>query len=129
MAAVQISIMLVDDDEAIRESLGAFFEDEGFIVSYAASGEEALGLIATQKPAVCMTDMGLDGMQGDTFILEAHSISPVTRYLVYSGLPYTPSAELQAVGITSDNVLVKPVTDFAAMLDRIYALAAPENKQ
>lgn len=127
MATEQISILLVDDDEAIRESLGAFFEDEGFAVSYAASGEEALTQITTLQPTLCMTDMGLDGMQGDTFILKAHAVSPTTRYLVYSGLPYTPSAELQALGMTTADVLVKPVTDFTGMLDRIYSLAAPEN--
>jgi hypothetical protein len=78
---------------------------------------------------VCMTDMGLDDMQGDTFILKAHAVSPATRYLVHSGLPYTPSVELQALGMTVADVLLKPIHDFTGMLDRIHALVAPENVQ
>ena len=39
---MQASILIVDDEEGIRESLGALLRDEGYDVDAVASGEECL---------------------------------------------------------------------------------------
>lgn len=45
-------IMIVDDEPAIRESLQGLFEDEGYLVSCAPSGEEAVARFRNNRPIV-----------------------------------------------------------------------------
>jgi DNA-binding NarL/FixJ family response regulator len=58
------SILLVDDDEGMRALLGNVFSAAGFTVLTAASGEEALELAATGKPALVVLDVSLPGCSG-----------------------------------------------------------------
>ncbi|MDZ7392775.1 MAG: response regulator [candidate division KSB1 bacterium] len=62
------SILLVDDEAIVRESLSAWLEDEGFVVYAAGSGEEALGLLAKAKPDVAVIDIKMPGMDGLTLL-------------------------------------------------------------
>ncbi len=57
-------ILVVDDEMGIRETLTGILEDEGFEVSTAPSGEEALELVAKQAPDLVMLDVWLPGMDG-----------------------------------------------------------------
>ena len=42
---IEFAVMVVDDEEGIRESLSGIFEDEGYAVLTASSGEEALNIL------------------------------------------------------------------------------------
>ena len=53
------SLLLVDDEPGILESLGEFFLGEGYHVSLAAGEEEALELYRAQRPAVVVSDLNL----------------------------------------------------------------------
>ena len=57
-------ILVVDDEMGIREALTGILEDEGFEVSTAPSGEEALELVAKHAPDLIMLDVWLPGMDG-----------------------------------------------------------------
>ncbi len=61
----QVSILVVDDDDAVREMLAETLQDFGYAVVQAASGEEALPLIA-EDPGIDMliTDIRMPGMSG-----------------------------------------------------------------
>ena len=50
-------ILIVDDEEGIRESLSGIFEDEGYEVVTAASGEEALDIIKENMPYILLLDV------------------------------------------------------------------------
>lgn len=118
-----ISILLVDDDEMIRDCIGAYLEDEGFTVRHAASGEEALKSIALINPAVCISDMRMRGMDGETFILRAHQICPAAGYLLHTGMACRLSDELRAIGMTPADVLLKPILELSELTRRIVAIA------
>lgn len=120
----QINVLVVDDEELILECLSIFFEDEGFTVHTAASAEEALKLVTSNRPHVCITDMGLDGINGDEFILKAHAASPETMFLMHTGTSFDLTDELRAIGMTTEDILIKPVIDFALFSNRIRAHAA-----
>jgi DNA-binding response OmpR family regulator len=57
-------ILLVEDDEHIRTSLRLAFEDEGYEVGEAASGEEALESIGQEPADVVLLDLMLPGIDG-----------------------------------------------------------------
>jgi DNA-binding response OmpR family regulator len=124
MIPSDISILLVDDDEMIRDCVMAYLDDEGFNVFGAASGEEALAEIARISPVVCISDMRLPGMNGEAFIIKAQVESPATTYLLHTGMMYILSDELRAIGMTPDDVLLKPIHDLSKLVERIRLCAA-----
>ncbi|MDO9309392.1 MAG: response regulator [Deltaproteobacteria bacterium] len=120
----EISILLVDDDEMIRNCICAFLEDEGFMVHQASSGEEALDSIVAINPTVCISDMRLAGMDGETFIRRAYLLCPSTAYLLHTGMDYPLSDELRAIGMTSADVLQKPIHELSTLTRRIAIIAS-----
>ncbi len=58
------SVLLVEDDEHIRQALGLALGDEGFAVTDAVSGEQALDLLAVTEPDVVLLDLMLPGVDG-----------------------------------------------------------------
>ena len=63
---MQNSILIVDDEPGIRDSVRAVLEDEGFDVSTAASGEACLDLVQKNNFACILLDIwlgkGVDGL-------------------------------------------------------------------
>ena len=118
-----ISVLLVDDNDMIRECVTAYLEDEGFMVHSCVTAEEGLELIAAIRPAVCISDMRLPGMNGENFILKAHALCPATGYLLHTGVLYTLSDELRAIGMIDGDVLLKPIHDLSRLVKKITHLA------
>jgi two-component system nitrogen regulation response regulator NtrX len=58
------TILLIDDESAIRESLSGILEDEGFQPVTASSAEEGLSLLADQDIHLILLDIWLPGMDG-----------------------------------------------------------------
>ncbi len=119
-----IRVLLVDDNDMIRESVTAYLEDEGFTVHSFATAEQALKSIVTNCPVVCISDMRLPGMSGEEFILKAHTLCPVAGYLLHTGMLYTLSNELRAIGMTDGDVLSKPIHNLSTLVKKIKHMAA-----
>lgn len=64
MAAEQPSVLVVEDEPAQREVLAYNLEAEGFRVAMAANGEEALLLVAEDKPDIIVLDWMLPNVSG-----------------------------------------------------------------
>uniref|UniRef100_UPI00405776A5 sigma-54-dependent transcriptional regulator n=1 Tax=Candidatus Electronema sp. TaxID=2698783 RepID=UPI00405776A5 len=58
------TILIIDDESAIRESLSGILEDEGFQPIAAASAEEGLNLLARRDVDLILLDIWLPGMDG-----------------------------------------------------------------
>lgn len=128
MTGEAISVLLVDDDDMIRDCVTAYLEDEGFTVSGAVSGEDALALCAPLRPVVCISDMRLPGMDGEAFIVAAHALSPATRFFIHTGMLYSLSDELRGIGLTADDVLLKPIHDLSKLVAKIRSIAMTERR-
>ena len=61
------TILLVEDDESIREFISAFFEDEGYSFATAVNGAEALKIAPRLQPAVILLDIYMPIMDGRAF--------------------------------------------------------------
>jgi DNA-binding response OmpR family regulator len=57
-------VLIVDDEGTNRRLLEVMLATEGFILSSAASGEEALALVARQPPDLILLDVMMPGMDG-----------------------------------------------------------------
>jgi CheY-like chemotaxis protein len=57
-------ILVVDDDDEIRELMVAAFEDEGYHVLQAADGAQALHLVSQAVPSVVLLDIQMPGIDG-----------------------------------------------------------------
>lgn len=57
MNPTQPTILLVDDEAAIRANLGPFLERAGFTVHTAADGQEALEVLNRTRPDLIVTDV------------------------------------------------------------------------
>jgi DNA-binding NarL/FixJ family response regulator len=58
------SVLLVDDDEQYLELVSTILERAGYRISLARSGEEALALSRSKRPAVAVLDVKLPGLSG-----------------------------------------------------------------
>ncbi len=62
------TVLVVDDDEAIRETIKEVLQEQGFSVATARSGAEALAwLRASTAPALILLDLSMPMMDGQTF--------------------------------------------------------------
>ena len=118
------AILIVDDEEAIRENLSAFFEDEGMRVTTAESGEKAIEIVQQGNSFdVCIMDMRLTGMDGNATIKAIARLSPGLQFLIHTGSSqYVLTDELRAIGMTDGHVFMKPLGDMGVMADKIRSL-------
>ncbi|MCX8070391.1 MAG: response regulator, partial [Thermodesulfovibrionales bacterium] len=58
------TVLVVDDESAIRDTLADIITDEGYSVITASSGEEALNIIQENPPDIVLLDIWLTGMDG-----------------------------------------------------------------
>ncbi len=103
------TILLVDDEYAIVEVLGALLAEEGFHVVTAATGEEALGKLAKERPDLIVLDVMMPRMDGRE-VLRALRRDPATARLPV--ILMSAAAEALRVGERDDRIafLRKPFT-------------------
>ena len=80
-----IHVLVVDDDEAVRESLGLCLESLGYEVDYASDGQSALERIERCPPEVIVTDLQMPGMDGLALLGELPSRGCAAPVIAISG--------------------------------------------
>ena len=65
-------ILVVEDDDAIRELVSDVLRDDGYDVREATNGVEALGRIREERPDLIVLDLMMPVMDGWTFVEECH---------------------------------------------------------
>lgn len=78
-------LLVVDDENGILEEVKAYFEEEGFQVFVADSGEEGIQILKREKPDVLLVDMKLPDMSGLLVLKVAKESSPLTKVIVNTG--------------------------------------------
>lgn len=120
MTALSKLFIVVDDEESIRHSIASFLEDEGYDVLTADSAENGLEILRSHPVDGAVVDIRLPGKDGNAFMLEAAKIRPDMKFVVHTGsADYSPNAEVRAIGVTHDKVLIKPVPDLNVILNAL----------
>lgn len=123
MSSRKSRIVIVDDEESIRRSLHAFFEDEGFEVAAVGSAESGLEELSRAPADAVIVDMRLPGMDGNAFIEQVGALFPESKVFIFTGsVGYKPPASLQRMGIGQDRVFHKPLQDMAPLVQAIRDL-------
>jgi hypothetical protein len=68
-------------------------------------------------------------MNGELFVQKAHQLSPDTHFMIHTGSAYILADELREIGMTSDDVLLKPVHDLSSLSARVVAIADEGNQR
>jgi len=79
------TILVVDDERSIRESLQGILQDEGFKPLMAESGEEALALLRQEDPDLVLLDIWMPGMDGLEVLRQVASSHPNLTVIMMSG--------------------------------------------
>ena len=99
-------ILVVDDEKSIRRFLNFGLRGQGYKVSLAASGTEAVEKVAEEKPDLIILDLGLPDMDGTKVIRQIRRVSamPIIVLSVRSDEP----AKVEAFDLGADDYLTKP---------------------
>lgn len=104
------TILLVDDEEDIRESLKALFETclEGVQVEVAAGGQAALDLLDSRPIDVIITDYKMPGMNGLEFLARAQKKAPTVPRILVTAFPDLEIAIRAINEANIENFFTKP---------------------
>lgn len=102
------TILVVDDEESIRDILEKAFGRAGYMVRSAASAEEALDILGQENIQVMFLDLNLPEMNGVELCNQIRKNSPIAVIYAITGyaLPFE-LADCREVGF--DDYFVKPV--------------------
>lgn len=118
-----ISVLIVDDDTTVSNSLVAHFEDCGYQVSTVESAEEALCQIENTEFDVMIVDLRLPGITGDEFVEKIYYKTRKTIFIIYSGsIDYIFKGELLKLTRVSSNFFQKPIVDLSLLNKEIEGM-------
>ena len=103
-------LLTIDDEEAVRSSIAAFFEDCGFSVVQACDGRQGIEMIHAMRPDVVITDLRMPHVDGLEVVDEIKRIDVNLPVIVLSGTGVLADAVL-ALRRGAWDYLPKPVLD------------------
>ncbi|WP_027720281.1 response regulator [Maridesulfovibrio zosterae] len=119
------SILVLDDDIHVRESLVISLEDEDFDVFEAESSEAALDFLDKKQVDMVIVDLRLPGMNGTDFIDSASVKWPEIKFIIYTGSPeFSIPVNLAPVDNVSNLVFLKPLPSSDVMINEIRRMLA-----
>lgn len=124
------SILVIDDDETVRDTIGVMLEQEGFRAYLAADGREGYEKALSLKPDLMLVDLRLPGMNGMEICKQVRAAQLNTPIIVLSAVGDEIDKVL-LLEIGADDYVVKPFGS-RELLARIRALlrrASGESKK
>jgi two-component system response regulator RegA len=116
------SVLLVDDDDVLRNRLGRAFRERGYEVQLAACYAEALRIAQQEPPEWAVVDLRMPGENGLEVVKALKNIDPTTKVVVLTGYGSIATA-VDAVRLGATYYLPKP-----ADLDDILASFARDTE-
>jgi CheY-like chemotaxis protein len=106
MSTAPAHILVVDDNDALRENLAESLEIEGYRVAIAADGPAALAELERELPRAILLDLSMPGMDGRELLarIRANPVFAGVRVVVTTGLS---GPRARADGL-ADAFLMKP---------------------
>ena len=117
---MQYTVLVVEDDAAVRESLVRALGQDGYAVETAADGHAALAAVGAKEPDVVVLDVGLPGVDGIAVCRRIRADArrtPVLMLTARDGI----TDRVAGLDAGADDYLVKPFA-LAELLARLRAL-------
>ena len=101
------SVLVVDDERIVRESLGSWFRDDGYEVTTADSGREALRIVAARSYDIALLDIKMPGMDGLALQQRLCEVAPQTSVIIMTAYASVDTA-VRALKAGAYDYIVKP---------------------
>lgn len=113
------TILIVDDEERLRERLVRAMKDRGLEATGATDVESALSLARADSPELAVVDLRMPGRGGLELVKELLAIDPTTRIVVLTGYGSIATA-IEAMRLGAVHYLQKPANtdEILAAFDR-----------
>ncbi len=115
-----MKILVVDDEEIQRELLRGFLEKQGYEVTPAADGHEALSFFSMLPFQLVILDNRMPGMSGDQVLRKIKEINPLVRSIMITAFGSVDTA-VTVMKLGADDFLEKPV-DLSSLLEKIQMI-------
>jgi DNA-binding response OmpR family regulator len=124
------TILVIDDDEALRDTIGVMLEQEGFRVVLEGHGTSGYEKALTAKPDLVVVDLRLPGMSGVEICKQLRAAQIRTPIIVLSAIGEEVDKVL-LLEIGADDYMVKPFgrRELLARIRAVLRRAAPEAHQ
>jgi putative nucleotidyltransferase with HDIG domain len=103
-----ITLLVVDDEEPIRNALRRFLVQQGYEVATAAGGEEALAVIQRQRITGMLLDVNMPGISGVELVPRIMELEPTIALLMLTAVNDATSAAL-CMQRGAYDYLIKPI--------------------
>ena len=102
------SVLIVDDEPIVRESIRDWLKDTGYQVLTAETGEEALEMIERQDFSIMVLDIRLPGKTGITVLKEVKAQRPWIKSVIITAYPSAETTD-EAMKLGAVDYLIKPI--------------------
>jgi CheY-like chemotaxis protein/anti-sigma regulatory factor (Ser/Thr protein kinase) len=103
------NILVVDDDHALHESIGATLASQGHLLLHARDGAQGMARLAQERVDLVLTDFDMPGMDGVDFLKQLRRDHPDLKCIMMTA-PQTPEAVVGALREHVCDFLSKPFT-------------------
>jgi CheY-like chemotaxis protein len=118
----RVRVLIVDDHQAIADTLASILQGSGYEAMAAYSGEQAVEAAIASNIDVLITDIAMGGMSGIEAAIRILRTRPACKIILFSGQSSTVNLlqESEAQGCYHFEILAKPVHP-AILLDHLAA--------
>jgi serine phosphatase RsbU (regulator of sigma subunit) len=113
------TLLVVDDEIGVRQSLVTYLEDSDFSVSDAPDAISGLSAFKERQPDLVITDLSMPNVDGLTLLQQIHEIDPSMPVIVISGAGVMGDV-VEALRLGATDYLIKPIVDLEVLVLAIH---------
>lgn len=123
------SVLIVDDEKMVRDSLAEWLEETGYQVCSAEDGYEALKIINERPPEVVVLDMKMPGMSGIDVMRSIKEKNEKIGVIIVTAFGSIDNA-VEAMKLGASDYITKPFPPdkLEAAIGKIISFPAPEKE-
>lgn len=114
MPLTEATLLVVDDEQAIRDSIVAYLEDSGYDVLEAENGQQALALFEKKSPDLIICDLRMPVMDGLSLLRRIMELTDEVPVIVVSGAGVMTDV-VEALRLGASDYLMKPIVDLGVL--------------
>jgi CheY-like chemotaxis protein len=114
-------ILVIDDEQISREGVGEVLREEGYEVTLAVDGQEAIALLPSFRPDLVLTDLRMPGLDGFGVLNHVKNLSPATPVMIFTA-DTTIDAQRTAKRLGAQGYINKPLNfdDMLVQIARVF---------
>lgn len=114
MSAAGNTILVIDDDTIVRESIVAYLEDSGFNILQAENGAQGLEVFRECQPDIILCDLRMPKVDGLAVLRSVRSDTQDLPFIVVSGAGVMADV-VEALRLGASDYLIKPIVDLEVL--------------